>query len=439
MRIKAVLVSFFLIFVISAACSGCSPSEDQAAALEKTTVRFAWWGEEPRNRATIKAIEAYSAENPDIRIVGEYVDWDAYYYKIKTQLASMSAPDIISTMPDWKFDILNGNIFVDLADKRYKEYLDTGGMNGRMLDSLAKKDGALLGVPFGLSYSNIIVNSGEAKRAGIDLGPDTRLDWEQFINLGEEYSASNKDKIFLLIDLPLLRDDVFIPYLIQTCGRQWINEDCTTGFSKDDAVQAFQLIEELYADGLVQPIQQTMPYSGGISQNPKWSNGLALLTMGRTADFQLLKGPDIAIEVARLPVKKDAALTGIKVDAIMASVYKNSPCIKESIAFINWFLNDEGAIGILADCRGYPAVDNAVGLLSREGKFDPAVETSDKIAGESPVMPYLPITGSAELLSICDEIIFSVADGKLSAGQAGVKFYNSITDKLNEIFLNTRW
>jgi oligogalacturonide transport system substrate-binding protein len=438
MKLKAGLLTFFFISVMVIAY-GCSPSDNPSAVREKTAIRFAWWGEEPRNRATIKAIDLYSSKNPDVRIVGEYADWEGYYYKIKTQLASMNAPDIISTMPDWKFDILNSGIFVDLADKRYRQYIDTGGMDPRMLDSLAKKDGALLGVPLGLSYSNIIINNGEAKRAGIGFGPDAKLDWEQFISLGKKYSASNKDKIFLLIDLPSLRDNVFIPYLIQTSGRQWINDDCTAGFSKEDAVKAFQLVKGLYDSGLVQPIQQTMPYSGRIAQNPKWPNGLALLTMGRTTDIQLLKAENIDIAVARLPVKKGASLTGIKTDSIMASIYKNSSNIESSIAFINWFLNEEEAIGILGDCRGYPVVDNAVALLAEEGKFDPVVEMSDKIAGEAPAMPYLPITGNAELLSICDDAIFNVADGKLSAEQAGMKFYNSITGKLNEIFLNTRW
>ena len=66
-----------------------------AGKQEKVTLRFAWWGDEGRHQATLKAIELYMDRNPNVTIEAEYGGFDGYQQKISTQLAGQTAPDII--------------------------------------------------------------------------------------------------------------------------------------------------------------------------------------------------------------------------------------------------------------------------------------------------------------------------------------------------------
>ena len=74
------------------ACGGGSPSQSADGTVE---LRFSWWGSDKRAQVTQEAIDAFEAENPNIKIKPEYGDWSGYWDKLATQVAANDAPDII--------------------------------------------------------------------------------------------------------------------------------------------------------------------------------------------------------------------------------------------------------------------------------------------------------------------------------------------------------
>ena len=68
---------------------------DKSSSDEDITLRFAWWGGDERNEATLKVIEQFEATHPNITIEAEYGGSDGYHDKLATQLASGTAADIV--------------------------------------------------------------------------------------------------------------------------------------------------------------------------------------------------------------------------------------------------------------------------------------------------------------------------------------------------------
>ncbi|HHU37890.1 MAG TPA: extracellular solute-binding protein, partial [Propionibacterium sp.] len=93
------------VVVLGLALAGCGSQAPQQSAApapgggsgsgEQVTLRFAWWGNDTRNRMTQEIIEAFEAENPDIKVQGEPGEFSGYWDKLATQVAASDAPDVI--------------------------------------------------------------------------------------------------------------------------------------------------------------------------------------------------------------------------------------------------------------------------------------------------------------------------------------------------------
>ena len=57
-------------------------------ALAQSTISFSWWGGDARHEATIKAVDAFEAKNPDIAVSDEYSAWSGWEEKMGQRFAS---------------------------------------------------------------------------------------------------------------------------------------------------------------------------------------------------------------------------------------------------------------------------------------------------------------------------------------------------------------
>jgi multiple sugar transport system substrate-binding protein len=79
-----------------AACGSSAATTTGAAASQgPVKIRFAWWGNEVRNKMTNQVIADYMKLNPNVTITPEPGEWSGYWDKLSTQYAGKDAPDII--------------------------------------------------------------------------------------------------------------------------------------------------------------------------------------------------------------------------------------------------------------------------------------------------------------------------------------------------------
>src|SRR5690554_10976 len=80
---------------------GSTETPESTKAPDDVTLRFSWWGGDPRHEALLEVIDLYIQQNPYVKIEPEYGGYSGYYEKLITQLAGKTAPDVMHVAYQW--------------------------------------------------------------------------------------------------------------------------------------------------------------------------------------------------------------------------------------------------------------------------------------------------------------------------------------------------
>lgn len=425
-----------------AACSSSTPSKSPSdtSASDSTpsergqiTLRFSWWGAEPRHKATLAACEKYHELNPNVTIEGEYSSFDTYYQKLVTQFAGGTAPDIIQIDQPWITDFAaQGQFFENFND--YKEFVKLDKYDANYLAGWCMNGDRLEALPFVLNGYTLMYNEKVVNMAGIDLDSDSLWTWDKLIEEGVKFKAQYPDYVFLHTDTNTLERNVFKPYLIQTYGGQYINSDYSIPFAKENLVKAYNFLLELQNKDLIQPLNETSAFEGKIDQNPVWANGKAAIVLRWATDLIQLQNPNVEVKVARLPVMEGATDTAISTKpGQLATVYSQSKNKEEAMKFVNWMLTDEIGIKTLGDTRGIPASAEARKILSEAGILNEQMVKATEIASKFMGTPQNGLNDNNEITSISQDIISKVLFKKLTPEQAADEYLKRVGEKLQSL------
>ena len=101
---KAVSLALASVMAFSlTACSGGSGTTTAAQADGKeagsgtgdVTIKFCWWGGDSRHEATEKAVDAFMAKYPDIKVECEYGAWTGWEEKQSLAIQGGNAADVM--------------------------------------------------------------------------------------------------------------------------------------------------------------------------------------------------------------------------------------------------------------------------------------------------------------------------------------------------------
>lgn len=77
-----------------------------SGALAETNLTYMMWGDPPELAVWQKIVDAFEAENPDIKVKVEVSDWDSYWDKLRVTTVGGNPPDIFAMdgpiYPDWQ-------------------------------------------------------------------------------------------------------------------------------------------------------------------------------------------------------------------------------------------------------------------------------------------------------------------------------------------------
>src|SRR5215467_12877848 len=94
-----------IVSLLLAACGGSAPGGTanpaagggQAAPASGETIQFrmAWWGSQDRHDRTIKVLDLFKKDNPNVNITYEFSAFNDYWTKLTTQAAGGNLPCLI--------------------------------------------------------------------------------------------------------------------------------------------------------------------------------------------------------------------------------------------------------------------------------------------------------------------------------------------------------
>ena len=333
---KKRLVSVALVAALAAGTlAGCGSSSSgdntQAAAGGETagkggssdeniTLRFAWWGGDERNEATLKVIEQFEAAHPNITIEAEYGGSDGYHDKLATQLASGTAADIVQVDPEvFPTYVSTGDYFIDYKD--YDMDLSNFDENYISLEINGRYDGKQLGLPTGISGSGMLVNKDLADAIGIDFSqPYT---WSDLIDMGKKVREYDDSMYLLCANKEYLVNMVVFNYGKQLLGKTFFDADTKTlNLTEDDLKTVYEYVKQLYDEEVVAPASYQASYTGdNLQSDTNWIAGkyVAAPTYISTIDVMVAANPEANYMMGQLPVLDGATEKGWALETLGAT------------------------------------------------------------------------------------------------------------------------
>ncbi len=449
-KVIATLCIITMLFTLFTACSQDSKtdkSESEQQTLKQATtgketqketeppkpvtLRFSWWGAESRHKVTLDAMDLYMKQNTHVTVEGEYSGWDGYYEKFLTQVAGGTAADMYPLSMNWIYELIQRKgAFYDL----YKyEGVDISGFETKFLEANCVREGMLLGLPMGINVSSIMFNKSFFEKNGIPF--DTEWDWDKILEVGKKIHDNDKESYLINAEEGILVSHIMTRYITEKAGNYWVKNDFTIGADKNIIVDAFAYIKKLFDYGIVQPYAELALFKGKETENPKWINeqagmSISLISVyGRTA-----KSIQAEVDVARAPIGKDAKTSAIIVrPATILSVNGKSKNLEETATFVNWFINDKDAALILGTARSAPASKYARDALIDANKIEAPVVKAIDLALANPGLPDGDLENNSELIQILVDQIQMVAFNKATPEQAAEELINQLTDKLKDL------
>ena len=418
----------------TSAGTGSSATEQSGASQTdggQVTLRFAWWGGDSRHTATLEAIAAYEKQNPNVKIEAEYQGYDGYNDKILTQLAGGTQPDIMQTIATAaaEYQASFPDSFVNLDEQ---DIFDTSIISEEMLNSFCKSnDGNVVAIPTGVSSYNLVVNKTVTDAAGVTL-PDN-MNWEEFIELGKKIHAANPD--YYLITLT--DDDcnhLMRSYVRQLCGKWTISRDYEVITDKEALTKAFTMLQTLYKEGIVEPMDTAFTYNGDKDSNKKLlNNEIACSYRGSSSIINLDTSGGMVLDAINIPIAPDAVASGVITQPSQLFMVSEGPNKEEALKFLNWLYTDEEAIRILKDCRGVPASDTARAQLEKEGVLDPVVSKAVSLALEKSDEAVPPVNENSEVYGYLFPLMQELCYDMITPEQAAEELITNLTDIVAKI------
>jgi ABC-type glycerol-3-phosphate transport system substrate-binding protein len=317
-----------------------------SSSNESVKLRIMWWGSQPRHEATLKALELYTKNNPNVTFEPEYSGMDGYLDKLSTQAASNNAPDVIQLDPGWMPDWMGRNQLTELSPEVDVSKFDTKLLSGGQLN------GKQYAIPMGSVAFGMVYDKAAMDKLGI-ANPSDGWTWDDFFALAKESKSKLPSGQYFTLDYAG-NYFMYSAYQYAKGKGQVVTDDGHFNIDQASFLEWTKKFEELRTLGLVPPAdvnasdkehdpQMDLMSAGKVLFRYSFSNNLGTWDSIKPGAYALVTMP-----------RAEQAGGWLK-PSMFLSVSKDSKHAEEAKKFVNWLVNDPAAGEILQTFRGLPA------------------------------------------------------------------------------------
>jgi len=410
-----------------------------SAAAQETTLRFSWWGGGERHELTNKAIAAFEAKNPGVKIKGEYMGFNGYQERLSTQVAGSSEPDIMQINWAWLSTYSKGGEgFLDLG--KYKNLLALNQFSEEEI-KMGTVAGKLNGLPSSYTARVFVWNKAALERAGLAM-PKT---WDELFAAGTKFQAKNGNNGYVLdgelYDMILLSQ----AYIYQKHGTPYVSpSEPKVAMSPQAVLEWVQTYKRLVDGKVATPLPYRASLGGAekpTEQQTDWTTGLwagnyTWDSVLRLRESTLNKEQKLDIgDFPMLPGAKNSGMFGRP--ALLFVVSKRTKSPEVAAKFLNFLLTDPEAALILGLSRGAPAADSQFNVLVKENRIAPlelkAYQQIKQQKDAGKITLPSPLFENQRFNRFMREVFETVAYGKATEQEAATRLYEEGNALLNRI------
>lgn len=410
------------LFLLACCGFGAMPIAHSADQVE---LRFAWWGGKARNQATLKALDAFEAKYPNIKVKAEYTGWDGFYSRLTTQINSNTEADVIQTNWNW-LTLLSktGDGFYDLNKLRQPIGLDQYSPAALASTTV---NGKINAIPISANVMLFYYNAATWQKAGVPLPKS----WDDLLKAGPVFKEKLGDSYYPLI---LTEQDSLLllnSWVYQGNQKPMVDEKTRKlGWNHDDLVQAFTFYRQLVAAHTVPDARTMASYGKGVAYEMKpWINGewggIYNWNVLYTAESQNLSHPDDLV-MGDYPMREGAKDAGqFNKTALMLSISKNTRHPQEAALLINFLMSEKEGVVPVGLERGVPLskagaqILRDAGLLKEDDPVLTGLTQSASLPNHAKALPYLE---DPQFTALFLAALQSIDYGKATVDQAATRF-----------------
>lgn len=418
MRKSGLIFMLFILFLSMAACDAGHQGNNGGKENEKATLRVAWWGVQSRHDYTMKVIQMYEQEHPNVEIVAEYASWDDYWKKLAPRAAASGLPDVIQMDRAYLFQYGATGQLEDLTP-----YIEDGTIDVSSIDENAisggRLAGKLYGFPLGSNVLSVITNDDLMQAAGAKMD-DENWTWDDF----EQIAIAVHDAAGVYGTNGMYPADVFFPYYLRTQGSRLYNEDGTGLGYTDDGLFADYFERQLrLVDAKAFPTPDVQAHITGINDDLivkgnaamswNWSNQYSGFAESAAAPLSIHLPPEHA----------DKAALFLR-PSMFFSIPKSSTQKEQAAKFIDFFVNNTDANMLIKGDRGVPVSAKVMKEIKPELSevdtkiFDYVEKASQHVRTTDPIDPL----GNAEIMKALDDLSERILFKKITPEQGARSF-----------------
>jgi multiple sugar transport system substrate-binding protein len=277
-----------------------------------------------------QAVSAFEAENPDVRVSLEVVNWDTLFQKLTTDIAGGAAPDVSIIGTRWLTDFVEQGIAEPLDEYMKDE------VRGRFIPVFLDPsviDDQVYGLPWTASARAMFYNQELLDQAGVASVPET---WEELREAARAITE-NTDAFGFGLQGAEIETDVYWYYAMWSFGGDIITEDGQSGVASPEAIQAAEFYKQLIDEGLTQP--DPTAYNRENIQDLFKQGRLGMVISAPFLIGQLdNEAPDLNYGIAPVPQQEQQVTYGVT-DSIM--MFSSSQAKEEAWRFLEFVFRSD--------------------------------------------------------------------------------------------------
>ena len=370
------------------------------------TLTFNWWGGDSRHEATKKAVDAFMAKYPDIKVEVNFGAWTDWETARALEFQSGTAADLSQINMDWisNYDA-NGDTFLDL--NTVSDVIDLTQYDSALLDRSKDSKGGLAGVPIAETGRIFYWDKTTFDEAGID----TPKSLAELRAAGATFKEKLGDDYYPLA-MGQYDRAIFMTFYLQAKYKEAIfSDEGKFNFTQDQIKDGIEFIQSLEADHVI-PSIKTVDGDGAASFD---------------VNEKFIGGKYAGI------LEWDSSASKFK-KALGDARAAKSQHPKEAAMLLNFLVNDPEGIEIIGTERGIPASKVALEQLTKANKINPMTGEAHKKVLEaaqfsmSPKFDDSSLKGSTGLYT---EVFGGVSYGDYSAEDGAKMLFDGFSNVSN--------
>ena len=318
---------------------------------------FSWWGNDVRHIYTLKGIDLFQKQNPEILVNYKFGVWDGYELKNRVRMNSGTNADVMQINFNWLEEYsADGTGYYDL--NKLKDQIDLSGYTSEDL-KVGQRQDKLNAIPIAYNSTVFFYNKTIYDKYDLPI-PET---WDDL------FAAAARMRDDGIYPLGVVKKHLFqclMAYYEQTTGRVMFND---TGFRmyKEDVEYVLEFIKKL-VDEKVIPLTDDFSAedftTGKVAGVGCWNSDASRYCEGLSN-----RGENIVIGV-NIGSENGSKRYGWYIKpATMYAISAGTEHPKEAAALLNFLVNDKEMILLQGTEKGVPVNRNARTILKEANKL----------------------------------------------------------------------